>query len=504
MNQTKERLIIESISTECLIPHPDNIRSDYGDLTELAESIKSRGVMQNLVVIDSGKLGKYIVIAGHRRLEAAKLANVDTVPCRIVNMTPAEQITLMIVENVHRESITAFDQAKGFQLMLDMGSDVENISSLTGLSKTTVKNRLSLLELDQKILKDAAVRAPNISDYIELNKIKDLDVRNEVLGHIGTNNYDYKLSSAIKKQKEDAIFDKLVKSVEKYATLIVPEDNNKPFNSSNAPEGFVHYKTLYDLDDLKHFVSEMYVKSRTYTYCCNISHYNSVVYIFKKLSLKELKEIKTAAEERTARDEAHSEKKTNLKSVAKVIRTLQDDFMKDYVYSKNHSVVLGKYSSVFFSSGLYLYGHKDEYYKKAFARVSSKYYAGEEKVDTSTVDLNLYNFPSEEHRAMLLLYSRLSSVCEDTFDWDFRYSEPKHFKLLANFVEHLGYVASDEEISYLNGTHAFYTPPKVVETEDTDCSCEPVCEHDENNSLCVSMYLVPEDDCSEQCLQLAA
>lgn len=67
----------KQIPIDMLRPHPDNPRKDLGDLTELAESIKARGVMQNLTVIPQYKLGKiayYTILIGHRRCEASKIA----------------------------------------------------------------------------------------------------------------------------------------------------------------------------------------------------------------------------------------------------------------------------------------------------------------------------------------------------------------------------------------------------------------------------------------------
>lgn len=74
---------IVTIGLEHIHPHPDNPRKDLGDLTELAESIKKNGIMQNLTVIPKeGEPGEYITIIGHRRSAAAKLAGVTEAPCR--------------------------------------------------------------------------------------------------------------------------------------------------------------------------------------------------------------------------------------------------------------------------------------------------------------------------------------------------------------------------------------------------------------------------------------
>ena len=97
---------IVTIGLEHIHPHPDNPRKDLGDLTELAESIKKNGIMQNLTVIPKeGEPGEYITIIGHRRSAAAKLAGVTEAPCRVVEgMTDKEQMSTMLEENMQRKN----------------------------------------------------------------------------------------------------------------------------------------------------------------------------------------------------------------------------------------------------------------------------------------------------------------------------------------------------------------------------------------------------------------
>lgn len=76
--------VITQISVNLIDPHPENPRKDLGDLTELAESIKANGIMQNLTIIPKDG-GRYTVVIGHRRLAAAKKAGLATVPCAIIH-----------------------------------------------------------------------------------------------------------------------------------------------------------------------------------------------------------------------------------------------------------------------------------------------------------------------------------------------------------------------------------------------------------------------------------
>lgn len=178
---------IVNIGLEHIHPHPDNPRKDLGDLTELAESIKKNGILQNLTVIpNEGESGEYIAIIGHRRSAAAKLAGVTEAPCRIVEgMTHKEQVSTMLEENMQRGDLTIWEQAQGFQMMLDLGDTAEQIADKTGFSKTTIRHRLNIAKLDQKELKkktdEHGAFQLSLKDLYELEKIEDIKIRDRVL-----------------------------------------------------------------------------------------------------------------------------------------------------------------------------------------------------------------------------------------------------------------------------------------------------------------------------------
>ena len=141
--------MLQNIKINKIRGHANNPRKDLGDLTELTESIKQNGILQNLTVVKNS-FDNYVVIIGHRRLAAAKQAGLETVPCIITEMTKKEQIATMLTENMQREDLTVYEQAQGFQMMLDLGETVNDISRETGLSDTTVRRRVKLLDLEDR------------------------------------------------------------------------------------------------------------------------------------------------------------------------------------------------------------------------------------------------------------------------------------------------------------------------------------------------------------------
>ena len=201
---------ITYIPVEQLHPHPANPRKELGDLTELADSIRANGVFQNLTVVPRALTGEitgetwqdgYTVIIGHRRLAAAKLAGLSELPCVVTEMTQQEQVRTMLMENMQRTDLTVYEQAQGFQAMIDLGDTVETVARETGFSVTTVRRRLKMMELDQDKLKEVSDRQLTLTDFDELAKIENIVVRNECLEKIGTSDFEGSVRAALRKQQ---------------------------------------------------------------------------------------------------------------------------------------------------------------------------------------------------------------------------------------------------------------------------------------------------------------
>ncbi|MBR1392655.1 MAG: ParB/RepB/Spo0J family partition protein [Ruminococcus sp.] len=194
-----------------IYPHPQNPRRDVGDISELTESIKAHGLFQPLTIIKDGPGlpheddDGYTVIIGHRRLAAAKAAGLEYVPCILVEMDEREQIATMLLENMQRQDLTVWEQAKGFQLMLDLGETEATIAEKTGFSKATVKHRVKLLELDPDEFRKSQERQVTLSDYIKLEKIEDKEQRSKVLKSAGTSNFNWELESCLRHQRQEKI-----------------------------------------------------------------------------------------------------------------------------------------------------------------------------------------------------------------------------------------------------------------------------------------------------------
>lgn len=205
---------IEYIAIDKLVPHPDNPRKDVGDITELAESIRRQGVLQNLTVVpvmdEDRYTDEYRVVIGHRRLAAAKLAGLRELPCSIAtDMDYKTQLATMLSENMQRADLTLVEQVEGIQMMLDLGESVEAVSDATGLSESTVRRRAKLAELPREEFRAASARGGRLEDYARLGELTDPENRKKALEAVGTPSFvrvlDDMLSNELWKVRKEKI-----------------------------------------------------------------------------------------------------------------------------------------------------------------------------------------------------------------------------------------------------------------------------------------------------------
>jgi ParB family chromosome partitioning protein len=136
-----------------IVPNPRQPRLHFNEeaLAELAESIKIHGILQPLHVKPSGD-GTFELIAGERRLRAAKLAGLKSVPILIRSAGDQGSLELAIIENVQREDINALEAAKAYRRLTDeFGLTQEVVSQKVGKSRTAVANTMRLLRLPKRI-----------------------------------------------------------------------------------------------------------------------------------------------------------------------------------------------------------------------------------------------------------------------------------------------------------------------------------------------------------------
>lgn len=270
-------MIAHDLPIEKLHPHPDNPRKDVGDVTELAESIKKNGVLQNLTVVpDDASWENFTVIIGHRRLAAAKLAGISELPCVIIEMNEKEQMSTMLTENMQRTDLTVYEQGQGFQMLIDLGDSISDIAKKTAFSESTIRRRLKLTELDEEAFRESQTRQPSLEDYEKLNVIKDINKRNELLSQIGTKNFENALTSAKQEQIREENKAQIIASMDGFADYI-DDIRNVPLNYT-----YVGNIGINDIDSFK----QSHNDGREYAY--HIAFRGDSVGIYMKPSKDEI------------------------------------------------------------------------------------------------------------------------------------------------------------------------------------------------------------------------
>ncbi len=142
------------VPVESVVPNPRQPRTriDPEELKELAESIREHGIIQPLIVSRAPEDNQYILIAGERRLEAARLANLQSIPVILRQVSDQDRLELALIENVQRSDLMPLETAEAYrQLNEDFKLSHEEISQRVGKSRVSVSNTLRLLKLPEKV-----------------------------------------------------------------------------------------------------------------------------------------------------------------------------------------------------------------------------------------------------------------------------------------------------------------------------------------------------------------
>ena len=407
------------LAVDLLYPHPDNPRKKLGDLTELSESIKAMGVMQNLTVVPRvEEPGTYTIIIGHRRHGAAKKAGLCELPCVIVEMSEQEQIATMLLENIQRSDLTAYEQAKGFQMMMDFGDSVSQIVEKTGFSESTVRRRLKMAELDEETLEKVSARQLSLGDFDKLADIDDIETRNKVLQDIGTNNFNNSLKSAIDKQK--------------LATTV--QEMKERFNAAGLYE-------ILPSEYSKH--SYQFCISGTKDIDNEISRAQSRGAVGYYYSYRD-----TLDEKNRIRAERVSKLSDAFKKTYELRREFIDEYSMSMALKNITSIaaflaVMGVNDEVAYSI------HKEDFEKMLFGR----------EWNISSFEEMKDSLDGQIAGAKALLVAVWFLTDNDSLDcvtWDGGYQENENLNMIYEFLESLGYLISDEERELIDGSSELY------------------------------------------------
>lgn len=152
MFSSKEKVVAKVIQVDVnkIEPNPYQPRREFDDIDGLAQSIRQNGILQPLTVRRT-ECG-YQLIAGERRLRAAKKLGLETVPCIPMTITERNSAMMALIENIQRRDLSFFDEAEAIARLIDFyGMTQEDAAIRLGKSQPSIANKLRLLKLDKTV-----------------------------------------------------------------------------------------------------------------------------------------------------------------------------------------------------------------------------------------------------------------------------------------------------------------------------------------------------------------
>ena len=183
--QGSERLQSSYIPVDKVVPNPYQPRKHFSAsaLEQLAQSIKSQGLLQPIVVreVNNG----YQLIAGERRLRATQIAGMDTIPAIIKNLSDQACLVLAVIENIQRQDLNVVELAESFHsLATKYGMTHAEVGRLVGRSRAAVSNLIRLLQLDggvKDMLVKGMIEMGHARCLLSLPTHKQADVAQKIL-----------------------------------------------------------------------------------------------------------------------------------------------------------------------------------------------------------------------------------------------------------------------------------------------------------------------------------
>ena len=177
-NNIKRSKTLSLIPIEKIQPNINQPRKTFSEeeLTELKNSIESKGLLQPIIVREKG--GYYEIVAGERRWRAAQLAQLHEIPALIKELTDIEVLEIAIIENIQRSNLNPYEEALGYKQLLEkFNYTQEELASNLGKSRVYITNLTRLLNLPDsvlKFLKDGKLTAGHARALIGVDKALEI------------------------------------------------------------------------------------------------------------------------------------------------------------------------------------------------------------------------------------------------------------------------------------------------------------------------------------------
>ena len=470
---------ITMIKVEQLYHHPENPRKDLGDLSELTESIRKNGIMQNLTVVPGHRMTKaewvaearaegadkvsaessydpedaevstgYTVVIGNRRMEAAKAAGLAEVPCVISGMDYKEQIATMLEENMQRADLTVYEQAQGFQMMMDLGYSAHEISEKTGFSETTVGRRLKMAQLDKKTFQAAVGKQITVEVLDQLGKIDDIGKRNELLANYGDRNFDWQLVRATEEQNAERVRPAALRMIEAHEPKLkkVPEGERNTLYYGSWRRLYNETLDLGKWDGKSEFIPESedqlyWIESGT-----SIEFYN------KEKKKKEPAEKKTP--EQIEREKLIALSWKTVERINETATELRRAFVRGMKVTPKNAMEMMQWALIAAVSCMICYQTPTQRLRKEIPLKSYNIHEELQEIRDWLMETSQHKWPE-----LILKFfegetepKKIGYVSGGSYEMP-KHTEHKKLDLCYEWLTQFGYQMSDEEIRMMSGQH---------------------------------------------------
>lgn len=149
---TSTRTFGKTIQVHLIAPNPEQPRREIGDLTELSNSIREKGVLEPLLVKPNAKTGTYMIIAGERRWRASQLAGLTEVPCIELDLDEKGVAEIALIENLQRKDLTIWEEADGLAALREkFGYTQDEIAQKISKGRSVVNELMTIAGLPAEI-----------------------------------------------------------------------------------------------------------------------------------------------------------------------------------------------------------------------------------------------------------------------------------------------------------------------------------------------------------------
>lgn len=168
---------------DAIDPSPFQVRRTFGNLDELASAMRQHGFTSRLMVrVDPNNAERYQLVFGERRLRAARLAGLRTIPCDVTQFSDRELLEIGLTENLQRDDLDPLEEARGLRQFMDQfGYSIRDMAERLGKSRGYIDNRLALLRVPEDVQQMVVARPDTLASVPLVAQLATAEARQPLI-----------------------------------------------------------------------------------------------------------------------------------------------------------------------------------------------------------------------------------------------------------------------------------------------------------------------------------